>query len=163
MKYLIETDVPIVEYVEDITKELPSGPIFQGYNFTWEEVFGADGDAIKYVDYDEFEENRDKIILQAIMMQEMRDWLNQAVHVDSWLRCSYYNDVIMVDKGYATSKTSDHKEGRASDTDISPTTENINKWKEICARHNVYYSYGLYTWGMHLGYRFDRNANWDYR
>lgn len=163
MKYIIETDIPIEEYIEPKVPDFPIGSILPNYNFTWEEVLGVGGDAINYITYEEFSKYRDNALLLGIMLQEFRDWYGKPIHIESWLRSEYYNNVVLPDKGYNSSRISDHLEARAADTSVPVTSGNINKWKEICSKHKVYWSYGLYNNWMHLGFRFDKNNSWDYR
>ena len=98
------------------------------------------------------------------MLEEMRSILGHiSMIVTSWYRSAYYNDVIMKQLGYHTSYYSDHKEARAIDVKIAPTIENMNIWINICRKHNVTYSIGLYPSNnfMHLGFGSDKNRIWN--
>lgn len=106
------------------------------------------------------------IQLHATMMQEYRNWYGRSINPESGHRPELYNDVVLIENGYKSTKTSDHKckNSCALDTDVPVTTRNINKWKEICNKHGVSWSIGLYDWGMHLGFRIDKpNRAWDWR
>lgn len=159
MKYLIDTD-GLQEYTDPYRFNF-TGAILPNYHFTWEEVQAGDGK--KYITQDLLEKYRDNAFLLAIMMEEFREWLGSSITPSCWLRETYYNNVILPKNGYASSKTSDHLEARAMDTDVKPTNERIAKWKDICHRHNVYWSIGLYANWMHMGFRFDNDHSYDYR
>lgn len=157
MDYLISSDTEIkLIPVSDQVK--PTGKIFPHGHFTWEEVLN-----VKDKDWKEYFVHIKNIILLVAMLEELRKELGKSISIESWFRSIWYNDVDLPSRGYASSTTSDHKQGRAVDTNIKPINDNINAWKKICNRHNVYWSYGLYNDWMHLGFRFDKNNNWDYR
>ena len=106
------------------------------------------------------------VYLHAIMLQEFRDWRGKGVGIESWYRPELYNDVVLIEHKYKSTKTSDHKciKACATDTNVPVSSVNINKWKEICNKHGVNWSIGLYSWGLHLGWRREQaNRLWDWR
>ena len=104
------------------------------------------------------------IVLLAAMLQELRD-TEGSISINSWFRPKFYNNVVLISHRYHSTITSDHLDGRAIDTsDIKPTDKNIKKWKNICKKYGVNYSIGLYNWGTHLGFRYDKKDRlWDWR
>lgn len=165
MKYIIESsealtltkyhELPPIEPPEPVR---PTGKIIPGFNFTWEEVLNEkDTDWVEYLNFIHY------IVLLASMLQEYRGLLARSISIESWFRSTWYNDINLPSRGYASSKTSDHKQGRAADTNVTVSNHNIELWKQVCRRHGVFWSIGLYNWGMHLGFRFDKNKQWDYR
>lgn len=106
------------------------------------------------------------ICVHACCIQEFRNWYGKSIEGESGHRPELYNDVVLIELGYGSTKTSDHKFNKAGafDTDVPATTKNANKWKEICVRNGLAWSIGLYNWGMHLGFRIDKqNRLWDNR
>lgn len=159
MKYIVDIE-DMEEYYEPNKLDY-TGQLWQGCKFTWEEVRAGNGDEyIKATDLLKYVKN---IILLASMLMVMRYRLGVPISVESWFRNAYYNNVILPSRGYKSSTTSDHLEGRAADTNVKATTKNIELWKQICKEHGVYWSIGLYSWGLHLGFRYDKNNQWDYR
>lgn len=154
MKYLVD-ESNLVEYKSQLRT---SGAILPGYHFYWEEVMGNNDEG--YRDLTQTEPYRDNIILLAIMLEEFRNEYGRPMEVTSWFRPEYYNNVVLPEKGYASSTSSDHLEARAVDVAVPVTENNINLWKIICRRHGVFWSYGLYDTWMHLGFRFDHNHTW---
>ncbi len=105
-------------------------------------------------------------IIGSIMLEEYRTELGYPINGESGHRPEIYNDVILIDHGYKSTRTSDHKyiNSFAFDSDVKVTNINISKWKNICIKYGFNWSIGLYTWGMHLGFRVGKdNRMWDNR
>lgn len=144
---------------------LPSTP-----NFYLDEYLQNNGMVDGYEDKDfnavEEAEIMYYICVHATLMQEYRNWYGKSIEGESGHRPELYNDVVMIENGYATARDSDHKykKSGAFDSDVPATTVNIKKWKEICLKHGYNWSLGYYHWGMHLGFRVDKqNREWDRR
>ena len=93
----------------------------------------------------------EKAILQAIMLEEFRQWLGRPMSVHAWYRTAKYN------KSVGGVSTSSHLKGTATDWSTNVSIDEARfikyakKWQEICKAHGVVGEAGLYTWGMHLG------------
>jgi hypothetical protein len=100
-----------------------------------------------------------EIIFHALMMEEYRNRIMRSVNVESGHRPELYNDVVLPAHKYTSSKTSDHKfdKSAALDTNVPATPKHIEIWKEVCRDNDVSWSIGKYSWGLHLGYRRDKN------
>jgi len=139
-------------------------------NFYWQEVLQNNLKAKGYEKYN-FNVIMDlkvlyNILLQAQMIQEFREWYNRPIEIESWYRPDLYNDVVLPENGYASTRTSDHKckESSACDTNAKATDKNIWKWKQICDKYGVSWSIGRYSWGLHLGWRRNQpNRMWWYK
>lgn len=139
-------------------------------NFRWNEILQNNLTSQGYDDYDfnvvDDVEVMYEILFGCMLLEEYRSELGHQISGQSGYRPDLYNDVVLPDNGYASSRTSDHKfkKSFAFDSDVLVTKDNINRWKNICSRHNVYWSIGLYSWGIHLGYRRHTGTRlWDNR
>jgi hypothetical protein len=147
------------------TPVLPCTP-----NVYWDEMLQNNMMVKGYEDKDfnvvETAEVMYNIIQHALMIQEFRDWRGSTEN-NSGYRPELYNDVVLIEKGYSSTKDSDHKfinSGAWDCTNVPATIENQNKWIEICEKWKVNHSIGWYSWGMHLGWRrFKPNRIWDWR
>jgi len=147
----------------------PHTPIIPGLHFYFDEYLQNNLTLTGY-DYDfnviETPHVMYEIVFHALMMEEYRTDINRSIGVNSGYRPPMYNDVILIKKGYKSTTTSDHKciESCALDTNVPVTPTNISKWKALCTRKGVAYSIGLYSWGLHLGYRRNKEPRlWDWR
>ena len=147
----------------------PHTPIIPGLHFYFDEYLQNNLTLTGY-DYDfnviETPQVMYEIVFHALMMEEYRTDINRSIGVNSGYRPPMYNDVILIKKGYKSTTTSDHKciKSCALDTNVPVTTTNINKWKALCTKKGVAYSIGLYGWGLHLGYRRNKEPRlWDWR
>lgn len=153
-KYLIDNKVPVLPNTPNVRWDemLQNNQMVEGYeDKNFNEVI--DVEVIYY------------ICVFACMMQEFRDW-HGSVDTDSGYRPELYNDVVLIENGYKSTKTSDHKFNKSGawDCHISVSNANINKWKEICTKYGVSYSIGKYSWGLHLGFRVEEEPRlWDWR
>lgn len=90
----------------------------------------------------------DDIALFATMIQELRNWYNKPMKVNSWYRTSSFN------KSCGGASNSLHLHGLALDWGVKHTqqqhTHVQNKWAEICAAHGVIGGINHYTNGYHL-------------
>jgi hypothetical protein len=103
-------------------------------------------------------------VIGSIMLEEYRWELGHQISGESGHRPEIYNDVVLIDNGYAASRTSDHKyiDSFAFDSDVPATQDNITKWKNKCIKYGFSWSLGLYSWGMHLGFRVNQeNRIWN--
>jgi len=148
----------------------PHTPIIPGLHFYWDEYLQNNLDLKGYEDYDfnviETAEIMYNIVLHALMMEEFRTKIGRGINAASGYRPDIYNDVVLIKLGYKSTKTSDHKcnNSCALDTDAPVTSTNISVWKNICYKYGVSYSIGLYSWGLHLGYRRNKEPRlWDWR
>ena len=145
-------------------------PILPGLHFYWDEYLQNN---LKLKGYEKYDFNTVEsphimyeIVFHALMMEEFRSQLKRGISATSGHRPDIYNDVILIQKGYKSTKTSDHKfnNSAALDTNVPVSTTNISRWKAICKKYGVSYSIGLYKWGMHLGYRRNQKPRmWDWR
>ena len=159
MKYLIDSE-NLEQYTPPIEQKLPEGEIVKGYKFFWHEVQSSVPDDI-YEDKDVLQYMKNIIILSCIL-QMYRIWLGTSIKINHWFRPQAYIKSLK-DRGYPVAVNSDHEQARAVDTNVSVSTRNIEKWKSLCKMFGVYYSIGLYSWGMHLGIRYDRSNFFDNR
>lgn len=120
------------------------------------------------------------------MMDEFREWYNRSISPNSWYRPSRYNDVILPQRGVATSSTSMHKDARAIDFSLphefnsfssSRKEEFLNnvktKWLAICKEYGYAGGIGFYDTFIHLDNRDKHNKgkklncgdhqHWDFR
>ena len=139
-------------------------------HFRWDEILQNNLNANGYEGYD-FNYIDDPNIIYEVrfgceMLEEYRDELGHQISGQSGHRPELYNDVVLPENKYASSRTSDHKYKRsfAFDSDVPATNVNIQKWKDICNKRRVHWSIGLYSWGLHLGYRRHTGTRlWDNR
>lgn len=110
-------------------------------------------------------------MLQALMMEELRQLIGYPVYVNAWFRTAERN------KEVGGIPSSNHTRGCATDIRFSFTlTERIaliimKIWKYITEKHGVVGEAGLYSWGLHLGYQNEAQIkankgkffNWDSR
>lgn len=90
-----------------------------------------------------------EVVEFAQMMQELRNWYNKPMMVNSWYRTKLFNAKC----GGASNSV--HLDGRACDIGISNLTDLqfkhfTDKWKQICKKHNKIGGINRYTWGMHF-------------
>ena len=105
-------------------------------------------------------------VVGATMLEEYRNELGHQISGQSGHRPELYNDVVLPDNNYNSTRTSDHKyiSSFAFDSDVRVTNLNIKLWKIICIKYGFNWSIGLYDWGMHLGFRVNNiNRMWDNR
>lgn len=152
-----------LKYIKANTPVIPQTP-----HFTWGEVLQNNLNGYENKDFNVIIEAgvMRNVIIHALMLEEFRLKINKSVPVNSWYRPDLYNDVVLDEHGYKSTKTSDHKcyNSSATDVPLQPTTKIINIWKEICDNHNVSWSIGMYNWGTHLGWRRGKDTRlWDWR
>lgn len=84
----------------------------------------------------------------AEMLQELRNWYNKPMKVNSWYRTASFN------KSCGGSVNSLHLRGFAMDWGVKHTAaqhKNVEKkWKEICQNHGIIGGINHYTNGYHL-------------
>ena len=99
----------------------------------------------------------DDIKLFAEMIQELRNWYNKPMKVNSWYRTSSFN------KSVGGDAKSLHLLGLALDWGVRHTatqhTHVQNKWAEICQAHGVIVGINHYTNGYHLSIHEDHFGN----
>jgi hypothetical protein len=143
------------------TPVIPSTP-----HFFWDEVLQNDGSIPAFKDRD-FNIVEDpgvmrNIIQHALMMEEYRELIGGApISINSWYRPEIYNSVVLKENGYDSSYISDHlcTNSCATDVEVAVTTDHKEKWKQVCLNWRVHYNIVMYSWGMHLGWRTDRDSN----
>jgi len=139
----------------------PHTPVIpQTPNFYWDEVLQNNLESSKvsgdfnYIDHPGIMRN---VIIQALMLQELREWYKKPIQINSWYRPREYNDIVLPDNGYHSSPTSDHLHINSSAVDAEIHYNDIErvaqKWKKICNKYDVSWSIGVYDWGLHLGWR----------
>ena len=94
----------------------------------------------------------EKAYLQALMLEEFRQWFDKPMIVTSWYRSAALN------KSKNGIPTSNHLTGCATDWHISGIKitkalfiKYAKKWRKICKAHGVIGEAGLYKWGIHFG------------
>lgn len=112
-------------------------------NFTFEELANNQSkDDVKCI------YNKD-IQLFAEMLQELRNWYNKPIKINSWYRTKSFNNSL---KG--ASKNSLHLRGFAADWGVKHNqaqhTNVQNKWADICKAYGVIGGINHYTGGYHL-------------
>jgi len=131
-------------------------------NFYWDEVLQNNLKSEKTNIHDfNFVDNPGimrNIIIQATMMQELRNFAGYPININSWYRPKIYNDIVLPDNGYHSSPTSDHLGFNSMACDVALENQNkfdvlIEKWKNLCMKYDVGWSIGVYDWGLHLGWR----------
>ena len=117
------------------------------------------------------------------MLDELREWLNDPLHVNSGNRPEYYNDVVLPQKGYKSSKVSRHKWRKGNiavdlrlpkrffNENGKPTTKarkqqflnNIkDKWIELCKKYGFSGAgFGKYNTFFHVDVRTGANGKWN--
>lgn len=90
-----------------------------------------------------------EVVRQAQMMQELREWYNKPMKVNSWYRTKDFNKSV---KGNIKSP---HLRGTATDIALPNLTEKqyqnfISQWKKICTKYKVIGGCSLYAWGIHF-------------
>lgn len=80
----------------------------------------------------------------AEMIQELRTWYGKPFKVNSWTRTVKHNKEVGGDI------CSIHLDGRATDISVKADSNMIEKWKEICKKHNKIGGINLYKTFTHF-------------
>ena len=137
-------------------------------NFSWEEVTQNNDKEYRFLEF-ETKTDYDLFVTFVLMLEKLRKIIDNKIVITSWYRPEYYNDVVLIEKGYKSSKKSKHKKGVAIDFNFTKSGIPLKRrkeiaeiWKNLCIALNFNYGIGFYDWGLHLDIR-EKNSVWDYR
>lgn len=85
-----------------------------------------------------------EVVEFAQMVQELRDWYKHPLKVNSWFRTEFLNNLCDGDP------KSLHLDGLAVDIDIYADNKLIQKWQDICKKHNKIGGINRYMSFTHL-------------